>query len=162
MKKMKSNNRKRKVRYLDNESTLVIDDVRIFVVYQEQDRNLTDNDFATVFCRDRSIERLLMMARAMLIDFYRHHREEEVYDWSGCIYRPEMVDENRQESENILREVHECCRMAMERTFLKNWKLRTGYIGLVVSMMNHVCYALRDFDVFLNLDKELEYMVPRL
>lgn len=150
---------KKTVYYNDRDMYLFIDGVRINSANGEHHRNLTESNFASIPNRDRFVEHLLMMASAMLVDYHYHRQMEDVYDWSACTYRPEIVDENPKESKAILLEVYECCRIILKKVFQEDWMSRTGYISLVIFLMRDICVSLKDFNVYLNLSEELKNMV---
>lgn len=156
---MKPNIRPKTVYYDYNKMCLVVDGVRIRPVCGEYNRNLTESHFVSIPNRDRSIEHLLMIISAMLVDYHYHRREEGVYDWYSCTYRLKTLDENPLESKAILFEAHECCRIVLERIFQGEWMSQTGYIGWVIYLMGDICDSLKDFNVYLTLGKELENMV---
>ena len=161
-KKQSSRPGKRIVNYYDNESCLVVDGVRIQSAREEYNRNFTESSFVAIPNRDPYIERLLMITSAMLVDYHYHRREEDVYRWSSCEYRREMVDENPQESEDILLDCYECCRMILEKVFQGDWMSQTRYVSLVIFLMFDICQSLKDFKIYLALSRELENMVSSL
>lgn len=161
MKKMKTttNSSKKDVSYSFIDECLVIDGVSIRPAEGICNRNLTDKHFMNISCRDRSIERLLMIAASMLVDYHYHHPRLDLYPLADGSDGTSDYDDAPHESEKLLHEVHTCCRVIFGRVLQRDWRQMTGYISLAMALLYDVIDSLHDFNIALSFHEELIGMV---
>lgn len=152
---------KKEVFYYSFKDTLIIDGVCIKHALDIRKHNLTEAHFKDIPCLDRSIERLLMIAAAMLVDFHFHHWKIEARPWDECWDDEPYWDDNPKESEEILHEVHASCRVILQKVFQGDWRSMTGYISLTMALLDDVIRSFMDFSILMHMSIELDDMIPR-